>query len=146
MDFPDDTLVQSAYLPTIRGQIAVSRRDSSNAIELLKIASQYELGLPGDAEFLPSLYPVYVRGNAYLAAGQGVEAAAEFEKILKWPGVVLNEPIAALASLGRARAYALQGDTAKARSAYQDFLMLWKNADPDMPVLKQAKAEYAKLP
>jgi len=145
MDFPDDTLVQSVYLPTIRGQVAVSRRDSSNAIERLKSASQYELGLPGDAEFLPSLYPVYVRGNAYLAAGQGVEAAAEFEKILKWPGVVLSETIAALAPLGLARAYALQGDTAKARSAYQDFLTLWKNADPDMPILKQAKAEYVKL-
>ena len=144
-DFPDDTLVQSVYLPTIRGQIAVGRRDPSNAFELLKIASQYELGMPGDAEFLPSLYPVYVRGNAYLAAGQGVQAAAEFEKILKWRGVVLNEPIAALAPLGLARAYALQGDTAKARSAYQDFLMLWKNADPDVPVLKLAKAEYAKL-
>jgi tetratricopeptide (TPR) repeat protein len=145
MDFPDDTLVQSVYLPTIRGQIAVSRRDWSNAIELLKIASQNELGMPGDAEFLPSLYPVYVRGNAYLAAGQGVQAAAEFEKILEWRGVVLTEPIAALASLGLARAYALQGDTAKARSAYQDFLTLWKNADPDVPVLKLAKAEYAKL-
>jgi serine/threonine protein kinase/tetratricopeptide (TPR) repeat protein len=145
MDFPDDTLVRSVYLPTIRGQIAVSRRDSSNAFELLKIASQYELGMPGDAEFLPSLYPVYVRGNAYLAAGQGVEAAAEFEKILKWRGVVLNEPIAALAPLGLARAYALQGETAKAHSSYQDFLALWKNADPDVPVLKLAKAEYAQL-
>ena len=145
MDFPDDTLVRSVYLPTIRGQIAVSGHDSSNAIELLKTASQYELGMPGDAEFSPSLYPVYVRGNAYLAAGHGGEAAAEFEKILKWPGVVLNEPIAVLAHLGLARAYALQGDTAKARSAYQDFLTLWKNADPDVPVLKLAKAEYAKL-
>ena len=144
-NFPDDTLVRSVYLPTIRGQIALSRRDSSNAIELLKLASQYELGMPGDAEFLPSLYPVYVRGNAYLAAGQGVEAAAEFEKILKWPGAVLNEPIAALAPLGLARAYALQGDTAKARSAYQDFLTLWKNADTEVPVLKLAKTEYAKL-
>ena len=144
-DFPDDTLVRSVYLPTIRGQIAVGRRDSSNAFELLKIASQYELGMPGDAEFSPSLYPVYVRGNAYLAAGQGVQAAAEFEKILKWRGVVLNEPIAALAPLGLARAYALQGNTAKARSAYQDFLTLWKNADPDVPVLKLAKAEYAQL-
>jgi serine/threonine protein kinase/tetratricopeptide (TPR) repeat protein len=145
MDFPDDTLVRSVYLPTIRGEIAVSHRDSSNAIELLKTTSQYELGMPGDAEFSPSLYPVYVRGNAYLAAGQGGEAAAEFEKILKWPGVVLNEPIAALAPLGLARAYALQGDSVKARSAYQDFLTLWKNADPGVPVLKLAKAEYAKL-
>ena len=145
IDFPDDTLVRSLYLPTIRGQIAFSRRNSSNAIEILKIASQYELGIPGDAEFSPSLYPVYVRGNAYLAAGQGGEAAAEFEKILEWPGVVLNEPISALAPLGLARAYVLQGDTAKARSAYQDFLMLWKNADPDVPVLNLARAEYAKL-
>ena len=82
-DFPDDTLVRSLYLPTIEGQIAVSRRDSSSAIELFNIASQYELGMPGDAEFLPSSYPVYVRGNAYLVAGQAAEAASEFEKVLK---------------------------------------------------------------
>ena len=144
-DFPEDTLVRSLYLPTIRSQIAVSRHNPENAIELLKIASPFELGLPGDSEFSPSLYPVYVRGNAYLAAGKGGEAAAEFAKILQWPGVVLNEPIAGLGRLGLARAYALQDDTFKARDAYRDFLALWTDADPDIPVLKQAKAEYAKL-
>jgi ATP/maltotriose-dependent transcriptional regulator MalT len=86
-----------------------------------------------------------VRGEAYLAARQGSEAATEFQKILDWRGVVLNEPIGALAHLGLARAYAMQGDTAKARAAYQDFLTLRKNADPDIPVLIAAKAEYAKL-
>jgi Tfp pilus assembly protein PilF len=91
------------------------------------------------------MYPVYVRGEAYLAVHQGSEAAAEFQKILDHRGVVLNEPIGALAHLGLARAYAMQGDTAKAKPAYQDFLTLWKDADPDIPVLKQAKAEYANL-
>jgi tetratricopeptide (TPR) repeat protein len=93
----------------------------------------------------PSLYPVYVRGEAYLAAHQGREAAAEFQKILDHRGIVLNEPIGALAHLQLGRAYAMQGDTAKARAAYQSFLTLWKDADPDIPILKEAKAEYAKL-
>ena len=90
-------------------------------------------------------YPIYLRGEAYLAGRRGNEAAAEFQKILDHRGVVVNEPIAALAHLGLARAHTLQGDTAKARAAYQDFLTLWKDADPDIPILKQAKAEYAKL-
>ena len=144
-EFPDDTLVQSAYLPTIKAQIALGRHEVSEAIGLLEIASPYELGLPGDAEFLSSLYPVYVRGNAYLAASQGGEAAAEFVKILKWPGVVLNEPIAALAHLGLARAYTLQGETTKTQTAYREFFVIWKDADPDIPILKRAKAEYAKM-
>jgi len=93
----------------------------------------------------PDLYPVYVRGEGYLAAHQGKEAAAEFQKILNHRGIVLNEPIGALAHLQLGRAYVLQGDAAKARAAYQDFLTLWKDADPDIPILKQAKAEYAKL-
>jgi eukaryotic-like serine/threonine-protein kinase len=91
------------------------------------------------------LYPVFVRGEAYLAAHQGGEAAGEFQTILDHRGVVLNEPIGALSHLGLARAYAMQGDTAKARAAYQDFLTLWKDADTDIPILKQAKAEYMKL-
>jgi tetratricopeptide (TPR) repeat protein len=93
----------------------------------------------------PNLYPVYVRGEAYLAARKGSEAAAEFQKILDHRGIVLNEPIGALAHLQLGRAYTLSGDTAKAKAAYQDFLTLWKDADPDIPILKQAKAEYAKL-
>jgi ATP/maltotriose-dependent transcriptional regulator MalT len=91
------------------------------------------------------LYPVFVRGEAYLAAHRGSEAAAEFQKILDHRSVLLNEPVGALAHLGLARASVLQGDTARARAAYQDFLTLWKDADPDIPILQQAKAEYAKL-
>jgi predicted Zn-dependent protease len=145
--FSEDTLVQFNYLPTLHAQLAFSRNDSSKAVEALQAASPYELGAPAPGVFnFVSLYPVYVRGQAYLAAHLGSEAAAEFQKIIDHRGVVLNEPIGALAHLGLARAYALQGDTAKAHAAYQDFLTLWKDADPDIPILQQAKAEYAKLP
>jgi ATP/maltotriose-dependent transcriptional regulator MalT len=91
------------------------------------------------------MYPVYVRGQAYLAVNRGSEAAIEFQKIFAWRGVVVNEPIGALAHLGLARAYVLQRDTVRARAAYQDFLKLWKDAGHDIPILKEAKAEYAKL-
>jgi eukaryotic-like serine/threonine-protein kinase len=100
----------------------------------------YELGHGWTA-----LYPAFVRGEAHLTAHQGSEAAAEFQKILDHRGVVLNEPIGALAHLQIGRAYAMQGDTAKAKAAYQDFLTLWKDADPDIPILIAAKTEYAKL-
>jgi serine/threonine protein kinase len=144
--FPEDTVVQFNYLPTIHAQLALSRNDSSKAIAALQAAAPYELGSPiSGGAFSPALYPVYVRGEAYLAARQGSEAAAEFQKILDWRGVVLNEPIGALAHLGLARAFVLQGDATKARIAYQDFLALWKDADADIPILRQAKAEYAKL-
>ena len=142
--FPGDTLVQFNYLPTIRAQLALSRQDSSKAIEALEAAA-YEAGTPGVVLRFLSFYPVYVRGEAYLAARQGSQSAVEFQKILDHRGIVLNEPIGALAHLQLGRAYALQGDTAKARGAYQDFLTLWKDADPDIPILKQAKTEYAKL-
>jgi Tfp pilus assembly protein PilF len=92
-----------------------------------------------------ALNPIFVRGEAYLAAHQGREAAVELQKILDHRGVVVNAPIGALAHVGLARAYALQADTAKTRAAYQDFLALWKDADPDVPALKQSKAEYSKL-
>jgi hypothetical protein len=92
-----------------------------------------------------ALYPVFVRGKVYLAAHQGHEAAIEFQKILDHRGIVVNEPIGGLAHLQLGRAYALQGDRARAKGAYQDFLAHWKDADPDIPILKQAKAEYAKL-
>ncbi len=137
--FPEDTMVQLNYLPAIRGQIAVNRND---AIQLLQTAAPYDLGISDSSYVWFAMYPVYVRGEAYLAAHLGPEAAAEFTKILEHRGVVVNEPIAALAHLGVARAYGLQGDTAKARSAYEDFLTLWKDADPEIPILKQAKAEY----
>jgi serine/threonine protein kinase/tetratricopeptide (TPR) repeat protein len=144
--FPEDTIVQFNYLPTLRARLAVNKRDASEAIESLRTAAPYELGVSTSCPFTwTPMYPVFVRGEAYLAARQGSEAAAEFQKILNHPGVVLNQPIGALAHLGLARAYVLQSDTAKAKAAYQDFLTLWKNADPDIPVLQQAKAEYMKL-
>ena len=92
-----------------------------------------------------AMFPVFVRGEAYLAVRQGSKAAAEFQKILDHRGLVLNQPIGALAHLGLGRAYVLQGDIPKAKAAYQDFLTLWKDADLDIPVLQQTKAEYAKL-
>ena len=144
--FTEDTVVQFSYLPTIHGQLALSRNDASKTVEALQAATPYELGGRGEnGGFVLSMYPVYVRGQAYLASHQGNESAAEFQKILDHRGVVVNAPIGALAHLGLARAYAVQGDTAKAKAAYQDFLTLWKEADPDIPILIAAKAEYAKL-
>jgi hypothetical protein len=120
------------------------RQDPNRAIELLKVASTIELGGPTNLTIF--LCPVYLRGEAYLMLHDGTRAAAEFQKFIDHRGVVMNFPWGALARpLGLARAYAMQGDTAKARAAYQDFLALWKDADPDVPMLKQAKAEYAKL-
>jgi serine/threonine protein kinase/tetratricopeptide (TPR) repeat protein len=143
--FPEDTIVRFIYLPSIRAQLVLVHRDASKAIDLLQSAAHYELGQVGDGAVEPGLYPVYVRGEAYRVSGQGSEAVREFQKILDHRGVVLYEPIGALAHLQLGRAYVLQGDTAKARAAYNDFLSLWKDADPDIPILKQAKAEYAKL-
>jgi DNA-binding winged helix-turn-helix (wHTH) protein/predicted Zn-dependent protease len=144
--FPEDTVVQFNYLPTLLAKLALSRANPQEAFEILRVAAPYELGLPALSYYnWPNLYPVYVRGEAYLAAHQGREAAAEFQKILDHRGIVLNEPIGALAHLQLGRAYAIQGDSAKARAAYQDFLTLWKDADPDIPILIAAKAESAKL-
>jgi predicted Zn-dependent protease len=144
--FPEDTLVQFNYLPTLRAKIALNQGKSSEAIESLRAAAPYELGLSTQSPFnWTAMYPVFVRGEAYLTAHQGSETVAEFQKILDHRGIVVNGPIGALAHLGLARAYALQGDTAKAKAAYRDFLTLWRDADPDIPILKQAKAEYAKL-
>jgi serine/threonine protein kinase/Flp pilus assembly protein TadD len=138
--YPEGTIVQGNFLPTLRGKLALAHKDVVKAIDLLKAATPGELG-----DNLIPLQPVYVRGEAYLAARRGSEAAAEFQKIMDHRQIVQNDVIGALARLGLARAYALQGNTAKARTQYQDFLTLWKDADPDVPVLKQAKAEYAKL-
>jgi ATP/maltotriose-dependent transcriptional regulator MalT len=144
--YPEDTIVHYNYLPTIRAKLAVSKGNASDAIENLRTAAPYELGQTTSSTYgWNALYPVFVRGEAYLAAHQGGEGAAEFLKILNHRGLVLNQPIGALAHLGLARAYVLQGDTAKARAAYNDFFTLWKDADPDIPILKEAKAEYAKL-
>jgi eukaryotic-like serine/threonine-protein kinase len=141
--FPEDTVAQFNYMPTLRAKLVVSHGNAAQAIEILRAAAPYELGSP--TSYGLALYPVYSRGEAYLAVHHGVEAAAEFQKILDHRGIVVNEPIAALAHLQIGRAYAMQGDTAKAKAAYQDFLTLWKDADPDIPILIAAKAEYAKL-
>lgn len=140
--FPEDTIVRSIYLPTIQALLALRQRNPENAIISLQTASLYELGSPGNsAAFTPALYPVYVRGEAYLAAHQGMKAAAEFKKITNWRGVVLNQPIASLAMLGMARAYALAGEVAEARAAYRQSLSIWKDADPDLSILRQARME-----
>ena len=142
--FPENTIVQFSYLPIIRAGIALHDHSYHNAIDVLRAAEPYEFGSPSQVvSFL--LYPIYVRGLALLANGQGTDAAAEFKKILDRPGLVLNEPIAALAHLQLGRAHLLQGESAEAKVAYEAFLTLWKDADPDIPILKQAKAEYAKL-
>jgi serine/threonine protein kinase/Flp pilus assembly protein TadD len=138
--FPSDTMLQRYFLPTIRGSMELARKNPAGALSALQGVS-YELGgFPGTA-----LYPVYVRGQAHLRTHQGKEAAGQFQKLLDYRSIVLNSPLGAVAYVGLARAYALQGDTSKARGAYQDFFALWKAADPDIPILKQAKAEYAKL-
>jgi serine/threonine protein kinase/Tfp pilus assembly protein PilF len=152
--FPDDTVVRFNYLPTLRAQFFLNVPDRSpdrspenaaKAVQALAVASPYELGVPGNSTFWTNLYPVYIRGQAFLAARQGPQALAEFQKILDWRGVVGNEPIGALAHLGVARSYALTGDKAKSRAAYNDFFTLWKDADPNIPILQQAHAEFAKL-
>ena len=163
--FPEDTSVRLSYLPTLRALAALNQGEPAKAIELLQIAVPHELGAPASSVdgFFGALYPIYVRGEAYLVADQGTEAATEFQKILDHRGIVVSDPIGALAHLQLGRAFAveaglsrhgenrgvkppLQPDAlAKAKAAYQDFLTLWKDADPDIPILKQAKAEYAKL-
>jgi predicted Zn-dependent protease len=143
--FPSDSIISGYWLPTIRASVEINRGNPSNAIEFLKAASAYELGLVSNLEFGALLYPIYVRGQAYLLLHEGTEAVGQFQKFLDHRTLVANNPLFALAQLGLARAYALQGDTAKARAAYNDFFTLWKDADPDIPILKEAKAEYAKL-
>ena len=144
--FPLNTTINRYWVPTIDASIEMSRNHGAKAVERLRTAAQYELGTPSPQfEVGASLYPVYVRGQAYLSLHQGKEAAAEFQKFLEHKGIALNSPLAALAALQLGRAYVLSRDDAKARSAYQGFLALWKGADPDIPVYKEAKAEYAKL-
>jgi eukaryotic-like serine/threonine-protein kinase len=143
--FPKDSIVNSIYLPIVRGQIAVDRHDPAKALSFLNPEQTYDLGTTGQGVVTPALYPVYVRAGAYLQANQGKEAAAEYQKIIDNRGVIINGPIGALAHLGLGRAEALEGDAAKSRVAYQDFFALWKDADADVPILIAAKAEYAKL-
>jgi eukaryotic-like serine/threonine-protein kinase len=137
--FPDDTLLHNVYIPAVNALLAMNRKKPDEAITALQAATPYEFGSN------PAMLPIYVRGLTFLQAKRGPEAAAEFQKIIDHPGIAPTDPIHPLAKLGSARAYVLTGDTAKAKSAYQDFLALWKDADPDVPVLKEAKSEYAKF-
>jgi tetratricopeptide (TPR) repeat protein len=142
--FPQDTIAQFNYLPTIRAAVALNQHLPTKAIAELVSASPYELGRPAQVIFL-ALYPIHVRGQAYLAAHQGPQAAAEFQKILDHPGIAFNEIVFPLAHLGLARARALTGDKPGARKAYEDFFTLWQHADPNIPILQEAKSEFAKL-
>jgi len=148
--FPEDTLVRFNYLPALRALLALNRSQPANAVDLLQTAIPYEGGNPieGGSEYLlgvGTLYPAYVRGMTYLVARRGHEASVEFQKILEHRGIVISDPIGALAQMQLGRAYALAGEKDKARTAYTDFLTLWKDADPDIPILKRAKEEYARL-
>jgi predicted Zn-dependent protease len=144
--FPMDMMLNGYWLPVVRAYIEIRKGQPSQALKYLETAAPYDFAFP-PPQFSEGglLYPVYVRGQAYLALHQGKDAVAEFQKFLDHRGITQNSPLASLAHLQLARAYVLQGDTAKARAAYQDFLALWKDADPDIPILKQAKAEYSPL-
>jgi serine/threonine protein kinase/tetratricopeptide (TPR) repeat protein len=143
--FPKDTCVKFEYVPELRALLALNRSDPAKAIELLQAAAPYELGIPRSTfhAYFGTLYPIYVRGQAYLALHQGVQAAQEFQKILDRPFIVASDPVGALARLQLARAYAMLGDTVKAKAAYQNFLTLWKDADPGIPILQKARKELA---
>ncbi len=145
--YPQDTTVQISYLPALRGLIALQQGKPADALQKLEPALSNEFALPGTAFFASfgSLYPAYVRGQTYLAAKRPADAAVEFRKIISHRGLVMEDPVDALARLQLARALVASGDTVRARVAYQDFLALWKDADPDIPILTQARAEHTKL-
>jgi eukaryotic-like serine/threonine-protein kinase len=144
--FPKDTIVQSVWLPTIRAQMETDRNNASRSVEFLDSAAPYELGMPsGGSSTKSCLYPVYIRAEAYLKMRQAAPAEAEFQKLTGHTGLLCNCATGALAHLGLARAYTLQGDIPRARGAYQDFFGLWKDADHDIPILITAQSEYAKL-
>ena len=143
---PLDTRMQNYSLPAIRAAIEIGKNNAIQAVQILEVATPYELGGPSaGVTFLSNLHPVYIRGQAYLKAGEGQQAAAEFQKMLDHPGIVLNSVTGALTHLQLGRAQTMMGDKTAARKSYQDFLILWKDADPDIPIYRQAKAEYAKL-
>jgi eukaryotic-like serine/threonine-protein kinase len=142
-EFPQDTIVNSYWLSMVRASIELNQRNPDKAIDLLRAIHGYDEGTP--LPYVAPLIVFYLRGYAYLAAGKNKESAAEFQGILDRPGIVANSPNGSLAHLGLGRAFAATGEKEKARTAYQDFLGLWKDADPDIPILKQAKAEYANL-
>jgi len=141
--YPTNTTLKLYWFPIVRAAIALGNQKPSDAVVALEAVAPYEFGEPPPFQ-IGTIYAAYIRGEAYLASHDGATAAREFQKFLDHRGLVVNYPLASLARLGLARAYALSGDTAKAKATYQDFLKLWKDADPDIPVLKEAKAEYAK--
>ncbi len=143
-EFPTHTIIQGYWLPCIGAAIEINAKKPANALQILQRAAPYELGQSQPFQ-LGMLYPIYLRGQAHLLALQGKEAAADFQRMMEHRGIVLNFPLGALARLGLARSYTLQGEVEKARAAYQDFLILWRDADADVPIMKEAKAEYAKL-
>ncbi len=143
-NYPSQTVLKVYWMPAIKAAMELNAGNSTQAQMLLEAAAPYELGQPSQLQE-GTLYPVYLRGQAYLMAHNGTAAAAEFQKFPAHRGIVVNYPLGALAHLGLARAYAVSGDIVKAKTAYQDFLTLWKDADPDIPILKEAKAEFAKL-
>jgi len=147
--FPEDTFARFTYVPVLRALSALAVGKSTDSVERLQVALPYELAVNGlnfNHFYLGGLHSAYVRGEALLAAHQPAEAAAEFQKILDHRGIVGADPIGALAHLQLGRAFALSGDLAKSKTAYQDFLEIWKDADPNVPILRQAKAEFARLP
>jgi Flp pilus assembly protein TadD len=146
-EFPEDTQVQATYVPALRALVALDKNNPRKAIDLLEANRPYEFGIPPLAfnHFYGNLYPIYVRGLAYLAMRNPQEAAVEFGRLLAHPGLVAGDPVDAAARRQLARALELAGDKTKSKSAYQDFLTLWKDADPDIPIFKQAKTEYATL-
>jgi eukaryotic-like serine/threonine-protein kinase len=145
--FPEDTAVRFNYTPTLRALLALKHGDPSRAVDLLQVSIPYELGEPQSSffGFYGALYPIYVRGEAYLALNRGPEAAREFQKIIDHRGIIVSDPIGALAHLELGRAFVSSGEKTKAKTAYGDFLTLWKDADSNIPILKQARAEYATL-
>jgi serine/threonine protein kinase/tetratricopeptide (TPR) repeat protein len=143
-NYGSQTLMKVYWLPTVRAAIELDSNSPAKALVLLEATEPYELGQPPQFQ-LGTMYPVYVRGQAQLMAHNGPAAAAEFQKFLDHPGVTINFPLGALAHLGLARAHAFSGNSSKAKAAYQDFFGLWKDADPDIPLLKEAKAEFEKL-
>jgi len=148
--YPEDTSVQFSYLPVLRALEALDRGDPAKAVAMTQAATPYEFAVPGTAfwagaSFFGALYPVYVRGLAYSRTARHREAAAEFQKILDHPGIMLNDPMGAMARLQLARDLDAAGDRARSAAAYQDLLTIWKNADPDIRVLQDARAESARL-
>jgi tetratricopeptide (TPR) repeat protein len=150
--FPEDTSVRFSYLPTLRALAALRTSDPARAIEVLRPAATYEFAQPGISFFgaggvaFGAMYPTYVRGLTYLALRKPADAAAEFQKILDHPGIVLEDPMGALARLQLARAWTMAGDVGKAKASYEDVLRVWKDADGGIPVISEARTEYARLP